>query len=102
MTNNKWTTNSTVSTSALAKFVEPCNNLWKNRMKTVANTPNTEILHAERWPDRGAQVIKELNGCEEELSAQQNKCASFYSCISKITAVGRDEWILGKQAWTVL
>ncbi|VDN01163.1 unnamed protein product [Thelazia callipaeda] len=94
---------SVMKTNALARFVNPCNKSWKNRLQTIQQLPDVKILHGNTWPQRGVQVMKELENCRVQLQSVQNcSCNSIYLCSSKITSVDTDEWVLGKQAWTTL
>ncbi|VDN41923.1 unnamed protein product [Gongylonema pulchrum] len=98
-----WSTNSTKQTNALAKFIQTCNNSWKKRLKTIARIPEAEILHGSIWPNRGTEVIQEMEACRENLTAQQGeRCAAPYRCISELTAVNRSEWIFAQQTWVAL
>lgn len=55
-TDNFRSTNSTTNTNELGQFIQQCNKSWKNRLKTIAQCPNTEILRGSKWPNRGVQV----------------------------------------------
>ncbi|VDK66435.1 unnamed protein product [Onchocerca ochengi] len=85
MRDKLWSSNTTVKTNALARFIDPCNKSWKNRLKIIR------------------QVMKELEACREQLNSIQNDtCHSPYRCMSKITSVPSNEWVIAQQTWTVL
>ncbi|KAM3724472.1 Glycosyltransferase family 92 protein [Dirofilaria immitis] len=103
MRDKLWSSNTTVKTNALARFIDPCNKSWKNRLKMIDQIPEAKILHGNEWPQRGSQVMNELEACREQLySIRNDTCHSPYRCMSKITSVTTNEWIIAQQTWTVL
>ncbi|EJW72240.1 hypothetical protein WUBG_16858, partial [Wuchereria bancrofti] len=55
MRDKLWSSNTTVKTNALARFIDPCNKSWKNRLKMIKQIPKAKILHRNKWPQRGSQ-----------------------------------------------
>lgn len=103
MRDKLWSSNKTVKTNALTRFIDPCNKSWKNRLKMIKEIPEAKILHGNKWPQRGSQVMEELEACREQLhSIRNDTCPSPYRCMSKITSVKTNEWIIAQQSWTVL
>lgn len=56
MRDKLWSSNTTVKTSALARFIDPCNKSWENRLKVIRQIPEAKILHGNEWPQRGSKV----------------------------------------------
>lgn len=47
--------------------------------------------------------MEELEACREQLDSLQNDtCHSPYRCMSKISSVTTNEWVIAQQTWTVL
>ncbi|VBB32270.1 unnamed protein product [Acanthocheilonema viteae] len=103
MKDKLWSSNTTVRTNALSRFIDPCNKSWKNRLKVIKQIPEAKILHGSEWPQRGSQVMEELEACREQLEFIQNDtCQSPYRCTSKISSVTTNEWVIARQTWTIL
>uniref|UniRef100_A0A915PJD8 Glycosyltransferase family 92 protein n=1 Tax=Setaria digitata TaxID=48799 RepID=A0A915PJD8_9BILA len=103
MRDKLWSSNTSIKTNALARFIDPCNKSWKNRLKVIKQFPEAKILYGNEWPQRGSQVMQELEACREQLNSIQNStCHSPYRCMSKITSVTTNEWVIAQQTWTVL
>ncbi|EFO18476.2 hypothetical protein LOAG_10017 [Loa loa] len=103
MRDKLWSSNTTMRTDALARFIDPCNKSWENRLKVIRQIPEAKILHGNEWPQRGNQVMEEVEACREQLDSIRNDiCHSPYRCMSKITSVKTNEWVIAQQTWTVL
>uniref|UniRef100_A0A915ASB8 Glycosyltransferase family 92 protein n=2 Tax=Parascaris univalens TaxID=6257 RepID=A0A915ASB8_PARUN len=97
------TTNGTKTSRELARFIKPCEKLWSERQKRIRDIPGTEILHAKIWPNRGLQVMNELEKClVHDFRHRAETCNSLFKCIDAIQAVSRNEWVWAKQTWTLL